>query len=230
MASLKKLQWYFYVFLFIYTFTGVSALVLGNVWLRQSADGAPRDAVISRPIEQAGTYIGAFVGATGILGLLGGMAPVRRKRFLIAFAWLVVFALIAELSLGGVIWFKTLRMRSLFRTQWITWSTELKVAFQDMTSLTGYGQCCGYSLGDQSSVVLSGACASPVPTKFPGCEEKIAAFADSYLRKLYTSLFGFTVVNVVCFVSTVILIQARNDEERYIRIGRKEGRTYTNAI
>lgn len=52
MASLKKLQWYFYVFLFIYTFTGVSALVLGNVWLRQSADGAPRDAVISRPIEQ----------------------------------------------------------------------------------------------------------------------------------------------------------------------------------
>lgn len=97
-------------------------------------------------------------------------------------------------------------------------------------SLTGYGQCCGYSLGDQSSVVLSGACASSVPTKFPGCEEKIAAFADSYLRKLYTSLFGFTVVNVVCFVSTVILIQARNDEERYIRIGRKEGRTYTNAI
>jgi hypothetical protein len=52
MASLKKLQWYFYVFLFIYTFTGVAALVLGNVWLRQSADGAPRDAVISRPIEQ----------------------------------------------------------------------------------------------------------------------------------------------------------------------------------
>ncbi|KAF9302604.1 hypothetical protein BGZ74_005090, partial [Mortierella antarctica] len=52
MASLKKLQWYFYVFLAIYTTTGVAAVVLGNMWLRQSADGAPRDAVISRPLEQ----------------------------------------------------------------------------------------------------------------------------------------------------------------------------------
>jgi len=78
-------------------------------------------------------------------------------------------------------------------------------------------------------VVLSGACTAS-PSTFPGCEEKVSAFADSYLRKLYTSLFGFTVVNVVCFVSNVILIQARNDEERYIRIGRKEGRMYKNSI
>lgn len=70
----------------------------------------------------------------------------RRKRFLIAFAWLVVFALIAELSLGGMIWFKTLRMRSLFRTQWITWSTELKVAFQDMVNETCC-PCCLFKTG-----------------------------------------------------------------------------------
>jgi len=95
--------------------------------------------------------------------------------------------------------------------------------------MTGYGQCCGYVQGQ--NVVLSGACAAAnATTTFPGCEEKVSAFADSYLRKLYTSLFGFTVVNVVCFVSGVILIQARNDEERYIRIGRKEGRTYNDSI
>jgi len=93
--------------------------------------------------------------------------------------------------------------------------------------MTGYGQCCGYS--DKATIVQSGACAAANNT-FPGCEEKVSAFADSYLRKLYTSLFGFTLVNVVCFVSTVILIQARNDEERYIRIGRKEGRAYHNSI
>ncbi|KAG0210855.1 phospholipid scramblase 1 [Mortierella sp. GBA30] len=227
MSTLKKLQRYFFVFITIYMVTGVGALVMGTLWLQQSVDGAPREAVISTSIEKAGTFIGAFVAATALVGVIGGIAPVGRKSFLVAFAWLIIAAMIAELGLGGVIWFKTLRMRSLFASQWTTWSDSLKIAFQDMTSLTGYVQCCGYKDGEQ--IVLSGAC-STVPTTYSGCEEKVSAFADSYLRKLYTSLFGFTVVNVVCFVSTIILLQARNDEERYIRIGRKEGRMYKNSI
>ncbi|KAF9105042.1 phospholipid scramblase 1 [Mortierella sp. GBA35] len=227
MASLRKLQRYFFAFVTVYMLTGIGALIMGSMWLRQSADGAPREAVISRAIEQTGTFIGAVVAATALVGYVGGAAPVRFKLLLIAFVWLMVSAMLAELGLGGVIWFKTLRMRSLFHTQWVNeWSDPLKAAFQDMTQMTGYGQCCGYN--DRASIVRLGACA--MTNTFPGCEEKVSAFADSYLRKLYTSLFGFTLVNVVCFVSTVILIQARNDEERYIRIGRKEGRTYHNSI
>ncbi|KAF9359295.1 phospholipid scramblase 1 [Mortierella sp. AD094] len=229
MDTLKKLQRYFFAFVAIYMVTGIGALVMGTLWLQQSAEGAPRDAVISREIEKAGTFIGGFVAATSLIGYVGGIAPVRRKRFLIAFAWLIVAAMIAELALGGVIWFKTLRMRSFFTSQWSTWSDSLKIAFQDMTSLPGYGQCCGYLDHDKESIVVSGVCTTQT-TLFPGCEEKVSAFADGYLRKLYTSLFGFTVVNVVCFVSTIILLQARNDEERYIRIGRKEGRMYKNSI
>jgi len=81
----------------------------------------------------AGTLIGAAVAATALVGYIGGAAPVRFKVMLIAFAWLIVLMMIAELGLGGVIWFKTLRMRSLFLTQWVTeWSDPLKVAFQDM--------------------------------------------------------------------------------------------------
>ncbi|KAF9934123.1 phospholipid scramblase 1 [Linnemannia zychae] len=230
MASLKTLQLYFFGFITVYMLTGVGALVMGSMWLRQSADGAPREAVISRAIEQTGTTMGAVVATTALVGYIGGAAPVRFKAFLVAFVWLIVTAMLAELGLGGVIWFKTLRMRSLFHTQWVNeWSDSLKIAFQDMTQMTGYGQCCGYN--DKASIVLSGACAAPnASTLYQGCEEKVSTFADSYLRKLYTSLFGFTLVNVVCFVSTVILIQARNDEERYIRIGRKEGRAYHNSI
>ncbi|KAG0364284.1 phospholipid scramblase 1 [Mortierella sp. AD032] len=225
MASLQKLQKYFFAFITVYMLTGVGALVMGSMWLRQSADGAPREAVISRAIDQRGA-----VAATALVGFVGGAAPVRFKVMLVAFVWLIVCAMLAELGLGGVIWFKTLRMRSLFHTQWVNeWPDSLKVAFQDMTQMTGYGQCCGYN--DVGSIVASGACAAKqAASNFPGCEEKVAVFADSYLRKLYTSLFGFTLVNVVCFISTVILIQARNDEERYIRIGRKEGRTYHNSI
>ncbi|KAF8943733.1 phospholipid scramblase 1 [Haplosporangium gracile] len=230
MASLKKLQRYFFAFITVYMLTGIGALVMGSMWLRQSADGAPREAVISRAIEQTGTLIGAAVAVTALVGYVGGAAPVRFKILLVAFVWLIVTAMLAELGLGGVIWFKTLRMRSLFHTQWVgEWSDSLKVAFQDMTQMTGYGQCCGYN--DKVSIVLQGACAATNANAiYPGCEEKVSAFADSYLRKLYTSLFGFTLINVVCFISTVILIQARNDEERYIRIGRKEGRIYHNAI
>ncbi|KAF9381869.1 phospholipid scramblase 1 [Podila verticillata] len=225
--SLKKIQAYFYGFLALYTLTGLGALILGNIWLQQSDDGgAPREAVISRSIEQAGTIIGGIVVGTAVVGLIGGTSPIRRKLFLVSFVWLMIAVVLAELGLGGVIWFKTLRMRSLFQSQWGLWPNSLRVAFQDMTSLSGYGQCCGYQF--RQSVVVSGACTTN--TLFEGCEEKVSAFADGYLRKLYTSLFGFTIVNVFCFISTVILVQARNDEERYIRIGRKEGRTYMNSI
>ncbi|KAF9582897.1 phospholipid scramblase 1 [Lunasporangiospora selenospora] len=227
MATLRKLQCYFLVFVTIYMLSGIAALVMGTLWLQQSAEGAPRDAVISRAIEKGGTFIGAIVAVTALVGYVGGIQPVERKPFLVAFAWLMVAAMIAELALGGVIWFKTLRMRSLFQSQWLTWPDTLKIAFQDMTSLTGYGLCCGYMDGQE--IVSSGHCISP-STPFDGCEEKVSAFADSYLRKLYTSLFGFTVVNVVCLVSTIILVQARNDEERYRRIGRKEGRAYKGSI
>ncbi|KAG0369904.1 phospholipid scramblase 1 [Gamsiella multidivaricata] len=207
--------------------TGVGALVLAKVWLSQSSVGAPREAVISRSIEEAGAVIGGIVAGTALIGYVGGIAPIKRKDFLIAYVVLLITVIFVELGLGGVIWFKTLRMRSLFQTQWLTWSDSLKIAFQDMSTLTGYGQCCGYL--DNQNVVLSGQCAT-VPSGFDGCQEKVSTFADLYLRKLFTSLFGFTIVNVFVFVSAVILIQTRNDEERYIRIGKKEGRTYSNAI
>ncbi|KAI8595573.1 hypothetical protein EDD21DRAFT_35346, partial [Dissophora ornata] len=175
----------------------------------------------------AGMIIGGVVTATTGLGMIGGMFPIKRKEFLLAFAVMLVITMMAELGLGGAIWFRTLRMRSVFETQWINdWSDALKISFQD-TTLAGYTQCCGY-LANQN-VVLSGACTT-VPSTFPGCQEKIANFAVGYLGRLFTSLFGFTIANIFSFVSTVILIQTRNDEERYIRIGKKEGRSYTNVI
>ncbi|KAF9896219.1 hypothetical protein BX616_007889, partial [Lobosporangium transversale] len=113
-------------------FTGIGALILGSTWLRQSADGAPRDAVISKTIEQTGTYLGGIVAATAIVGFIGGASPIKNKKYLLAFVVLMIMVMAAELGLGGVIWFKTLRMRSLFQTQWLTWPDGLKIAFQDM--------------------------------------------------------------------------------------------------
>ncbi|KAK3825671.1 MAG: Tetraspanin/Peripherin [Benniella sp.] len=228
MANLKKQQYWFMVFITVYTLTGIGALILGNVWLSQSADGAPREAVISREIELAGTVIGGIVAATALVGYVGAISPMKRKRFLVVFMCLLVAAMVAELGLGGVIWFKTLRMRSLYKDKWQSvWPDTLKIAFQDMSTLTGYGQCCGYT--QNQNVVPSGVCKTAAAS-FPGCEEKVSAFADGYLRKLFTSLFGFTVVNVFCFVSGVMLVQTRNDEERYIRIGKKDARMYSNVI
>ncbi|KAF8939223.1 phospholipid scramblase 1 [Haplosporangium gracile] len=226
MTNIRKVQYTLFGMLAFYMITGIGALILANMWL--SSGVAPREAVISREIERAGAIIGGIVAATGVIGFVGAIAPIKRKDCLVAYIVLLIAVILAELGLGGVIWFKTLRMRSTFQDQWThQWAPTLKIAFQDMDSLAGYGQCCGYL--PQTEVVSSGACATSSPT-FPGCEEKISAFADGYLRKLFTSLFGFTIVNVFVFVTTVILIQTRNDEERYIRIGKKEGRTYIDSI
>jgi len=95
---------------------------------------------VSLPI--AGTIIGGIVVGTGVVGVIGGTSPIRRKLFLVSFVWLMIAVVLAELGLGGVIWFKTLRMRSLFESQWVNlWPDSLKVAFQDMVrrgALTGY--------------------------------------------------------------------------------------------
>ncbi|KAF9136820.1 phospholipid scramblase 1 [Mortierella sp. GBA39] len=229
MANIRKVQYTVFGVLTLYMLTGIGALVLANIWL--GSEAGPREAVISRDIEKAGAIIGGIVAATGLVGFVGAIAPLKRKDCLMAFIVLLIAVILAELGLGGVIWFKTLRMRSTFQDQWTNlWVDSIKVAFQDMNSQTGYGQCCGYLF--QTEVVSSGACATANPTSivFPGCEEKISAFADGYLRKLFTSLFGFTIVNVFVFVPVVILIQTRNDEERYIRISKKEGRTYIDSI
>ncbi|KAG0271609.1 phospholipid scramblase 1 [Linnemannia exigua] len=227
MANIRKVQYTLYGMLAFYMITGIGALVLANMWL--ASELAPREAVISREIEKAGAIIGGIVAATGLVGFVGAIAPIRRKDFLVAFIILLILVILAELGLGGVIWFMTLRMRSVFQDKWLhEWALSLKASFQDMTSLTGYGQCCGYTT--VSDMVESEACKFSTPTTLPVCAEKISAFADGYLRKLFTSLFGFTIVNVFVFVTTVILIQTRNDEERYIRIGKKEGRTYIDSI
>ncbi|KAF9985069.1 phospholipid scramblase 1, partial [Modicella reniformis] len=173
-----------------------------------------------------GTIIGGIVAATALIGYVGAISPLKCKRFLVSFLVVMIAAMMAELGLGGVIWFKTLRMRSLFKDKWLIWPDSLKIAFQDMSTLNGYGQCCGYLFSQ--NVVPSGLCATS--TVYEGCEEKVSVFADGYLRKLFTSLFGFTVVNLVVFISGLMLVQTRNDEERYIRIGKKEGRTYSNVI
>ncbi|KAF9548264.1 phospholipid scramblase 1 [Mortierella hygrophila] len=229
MANIRKVQYTVFGMLALYMITGIGALVLANMWLSSAA--APREAVISREIEKAGAILGGIVAGTGLIGFVGAIAPIKRKDCLMAFIVLLIAVILAELGLGGVIWFKTLRMRSTFQDQWTNlWVDTLKIAFQDMDTLAGYGQCCGYAL--RTEVVSSGACAiaNTASIGFPGCEEKISAFADGYLRKLFTSLFGFTIVNVFVFVTMVILIQTRNDEERYIRIGKKEGRTYIDSI
>lgn len=62
-----------------------------------------------------------------------------------AFIVLLIAVILAELGLGGVIWFKTLRMRSTFQDQWThLWADTLKIAFQDMvrTHDIDFSLCC----------------------------------------------------------------------------------------
>lgn len=77
------------------------------------------------------------MAATALVGYVGAISPLKRKRFLIVFMCLLIAAMFAELGLGGVIWFKTLRMRSLYKDKWqMVWPDTLKIAFQDMVRET----------------------------------------------------------------------------------------------
>ncbi|CAG8433265.1 4147_t:CDS:2 [Diversispora eburnea] len=63
-----------------------------------------------------------------------------------------------------------------------------------------------------------------------GCQTPLIAAADKTSRKLFTSLFGFIAINVCSLLATIVLIQARNVEERYRKIDGKHRSLTDNAL
>lgn len=59
-----------------------------------------------------------------------------------------------------------------------------------------------------------------------GCQEFVFSYADSYLRNIYSLIFGLVVFYVIGFLSGVVIIQARNEEARFERLAQKNYGTY----
>ncbi|ORX94382.1 hypothetical protein K493DRAFT_221395, partial [Basidiobolus meristosporus CBS 931.73] len=170
----------------------------------------------------AGLVVGVITIISAIVGLYGSIYPVRRKVWLVTYSWLVVAVLVIELSLGALIWFRSLDIRASFSEKWRTWDPALRALFQETDN------CCGYfDSTDYPAVSYScRATETGLGDNWPGCVDMIHIYMDNYLRNIYTALFGFVAVDVFALVAAVVLIQARNDQERYERISVRMSKLY----
>ncbi|ORY07846.1 hypothetical protein K493DRAFT_250847 [Basidiobolus meristosporus CBS 931.73] len=179
---------------------GVASYFLATPYMRRAV-------VVTRDMILGGFFVGALTVVSSLIGFYASLRPVRRKNILVVFAWLIIFVICIELFLGAAIWFRSLNIRGSFSDKWGTWDMVLKVAFQEADN------CCGY-YNAQDRPADSATChMASIP--HIGCVDAIHIYTDNYLRNIYTCLFGFVAVDVFAFLACVVLIQARNDQERY---------------
>lgn len=51
--------------------------------------------------------------------------------------------------------------------------------------------------------------------------ETVFQYADTYLRNIYTCVFGSVIIDVFVFFAGIVVIQAANEEERYEKMAHK---------
>ncbi|CAG8488261.1 547_t:CDS:2 [Acaulospora colombiana] len=179
--------------------------------------------VMSQELIIGGFVIGGLIVLSFLVALVGFISPMKRKNWLIAHSFLIVASSLGLLVLGAIIWFDTLEERSHFNDEWAEWSTPMKAFLEDKLN------CCGWS-DPSDNPVTSNTCSSANMSSIQGCMDLVIKSADETSQRIFTTLFGFIAIDVFALLATVVLIQARNVEERYQKIDEKHSSYVDNAL
>ncbi|RKP11745.1 Tetraspanin/Peripherin [Piptocephalis cylindrospora] len=219
MAISVNIKRTFLVILLLFFASGTGLLAIGLKFSAQR--DSRRNAVVSDADITSLIAGGGVILGTAFIGLWGHLDPVRRKTSLLVFCCLVIGIILASIILGGSVWFTTLTMHDDFATRWRTiWSPSLRKAFQEAR---GDKFCCGWT-GPEDSPSISDTCFAN--STLGGCQDYVFSYADSYLRNIYSLIFGLVVFYVIGFLTGVVVIQARNQEARFERLAQKCYGTY----
>ncbi|GAA5986601.1 hypothetical protein JCM11641_005163 [Rhodosporidiobolus odoratus] len=124
-------------------------------------------------------------------------------------------AVVATVDIASVMWFFTLTERADFRKMWLEQDGTMQVFLQDRL------HCCGYWNASTPGLLTqtTGFCApfsqaGINATSVQGCVGPIVNFADFFLNNVFTTIYGFTAVQLSLFLITCCLIISRRDDER----------------
>ncbi|RHZ68879.1 hypothetical protein Glove_292g43 [Diversispora epigaea] len=222
-AISKPILFSFAFFELLHLVTGILIISLGVIWLA-TLEVDLRGIVITKNLLIGGFVIGGLILLSFLIALVGFSSPLKRKKWLIAHGFMIILTSTALLVMGAIIWFETLYELKHFNEEWIGWSSSVRSNFQDQLD------CCGWKNSTDFGEI-SRACPEDIdPTDKKGCQIPLINAADKTSRKLFTSLFGFISVNVFALLATIVLIQARNVEERYRKIDGKHRSLTDNAL
>ncbi|KAI9598899.1 Tetraspanin/Peripherin [Syncephalis fuscata] len=215
MAIQKSVRVMFLVMNSIFFAAGIASVAIGAFF--QNNHHARRNAVVSEDNILSLISIGAIVLFSSVVGFFGFVQPIPRKPILISFSISVVGIVIVLVVMGIHVWYTTLTMYDDFAFHWRKWSVSLRDNFQ---TFTPGSPCCGYS-NPHDFPAPSDFCGATTPMSVPGCRDTIYAYASSYLTNIYTCTFLFVFIGILDFLTTIMVIQSANEEERYEKMSQK---------
>jgi hypothetical protein len=85
-------------------------------------------------------------------------------------------------------------------------------------------QCCGYINSTTPPFIQDLVCSnSLVATQKAGCIGPFSNFANSYLDKIFTALFGVVAIDVLVVLWVAMVLKHRQEQQRYRHIDEKNG-------
>ncbi|KAJ2558111.1 hypothetical protein EV175_000956 [Coemansia sp. RSA 1933] len=187
--------------------TGIAALSVAGYFV--SEDSSPkRETIVTTNVIKSLFVAGVFIILVSFVGITGALSPLSRKRWLLAYIWLLVVTILFETGVGIWLWSRTLDIDDLYGLNWRSlWSDAMKKSYQD-----DY-QCCGYLNPHDSPVLSSDSCQNANESSF-GCTHFVHQYALDSLGYIYTFVFSFVLVDVFAMLSGLVVLIIRNDEER----------------
>ncbi|GAA6030960.1 hypothetical protein JCM8097_008957 [Rhodosporidiobolus ruineniae] len=232
----RKLALTWLALAFLYTASAVVLIAVAQVWRTQSTPGqlgkhTLRGLVAMEMHLTAATALGVallVVLLLGVLGFVQGWRPgsLQRKeaKGLIGFAWALAGTMMTTLVVASILWFYSLRERNNFRKVWLARDGPTQVFLQDKL------QCCGYFNASSAGLFTQPVdfCApfgqpGANATQVQGCVTPIVKFADFFLNNVFTTIYGFTSIQLALFLTTLCLIISRRDDERFRIAWEKHG-------
>ncbi|KAJ2523646.1 hypothetical protein GGI11_001359 [Coemansia sp. RSA 2049] len=190
-----------------YMATGITALAVAGYFLSEHSS-PKRETIVTTNVIKSLFVAGSFIILVSFVGIIGVLAPLKRKKWLVAYICLQVLTIIVETGVGIWLWSRTLDINDLYGFNWRSlWSDEMKMSYQD-----DY-KCCGYLNPHDSPVLSSDSCRNADASSF-GCTLFVHNFALDSLSYIYTYVFSFVFVDVVAMLSGMVVLTIRNDEER----------------
>lgn len=138
----------------------------------------------------------------------------------------LLITLFITLIAASLIWFSTLRERTLFTPVWSALPTPQKIYIQNDL------QCCGWFNATLPGLftddLMSGFCEDPDiikrdpdPNVTLGCVDKFDKKADDVLNNIFTLSYGFTGIQFFLLITAAAIANLRIQQKRFMRIDYK---------
>jgi len=209
---------------FLFLACGAVTLAISIIWNMDAVNNTTTGSVEQNIIFlMTPNMIGIAAGIVTIVAGVSSLPPLAMptsRGTLHVHAWLVVFASLWLLVLGLIIWTLTLQEQNNIFTAYAHQTAQGSDA---IFALQEKYNCCGFFNSTTPPFVISpNACpdAATAANK-TGCIVPLQPFADLFLDRLFTTLFGFVGIGTCTVLSGAMLATARSTEARYIRIAEK---------